>query len=421
MFCPNCGTELYGEKPKFCPHCGASLERGDTAVTQEMPKPTDAPEPVADPAPAVAPEPAPTSGKAPNPRLVAIIAAAVAVVVIVILVITLSPKPSGQGAPAPTSTSSTSSEPAPAPTSEPTPAPAPSSTTSSDLTTEEMRAFFVGTWVAQDSTDKTMPAAWFQANAAQGVYITLILWDDGTGVFRTDSGPLKFTWDASSVTTATAVMDGNDMTLELRAKKLTMKNANGVEMYFVPEDEVDMSNAVDLSNKGRGVTVDPNDIVVDEYSKLIGNESVAYMQVPRGWTNHVDDLPADEVKKFDIVYYADPTTEYTSPAKGYAFTRYVEMRRLSMSYEEFAKQIIDSYEADDKHQDVVYQRMTVGKRRAIYISATDVEEGVQVARVLIDRDNDEKVCVLLNFGCGVPGDTKAQEWAVAFANTWTVE
>ncbi len=448
MFCPSCGTELSGEKPKFCPQCGASLERDEAAVTQEMPKSTPAPAPEPARAPTTTPEPASTGASTPKPssggpntKLIAIIAAAVVVVIIIVVIVLTSQKPAADSVSAATSSDVASSSDVDTDSdvdsssstgtgfssnsdssSDSGSASSSASTPNSDITVEEMREFFVGTWVAQDPSDERMPAGWFAHNAAQGVYVTLILWDDGTGVYRDQEGPKKFEWEAESVTLAHATIEDVEMTISLRAKKLTLANPAGFELYFVPEDEVDMSNAIDISRQGQGVTVDPSDIVVDEYSKLIGNESVAYMQIPRGWTNRTDDLPSDEVKDYAIVYYADTTTEFLSPTKGsYSFTRFVEMSRMSGSYSQMAEALSAEYRKDSTHENVTTDQMTIGKRRAIYISATDTEEGVNVVRVFIDRDNDEKVTVLLSFNCGAIGDTKSLEWALAFANTWTVE
>lgn len=393
MFCTKCGAEQFGKDPKFCSQCGAPLD-------------LDVPEP--EPAPAAQPAP----GSSNQTKRIAIIAAAAVALIALVVVALLFNKPAQNATPAPAADAQPSPE----------PEPAPGTTSDDDLTTEEKRAFFVGKWVAQDSSDEKMPAAWFEHNAAQGVYYTLILWDDGTGVFRTEEGPTKLTWEADSVTAAHAVAEERDLSISLRANKLTMTNPEGVSLYFVPEDEVDLSNAVDLSSAGMGVTVDPNTIEVNAYSKLIGNESVAYMQVPEGWVNRIDDLNADDAKQYDAVYYVDKTTEYLSPSIGhYAFMRCVQMSRRSVSYKELAQQIVDAFNSDDRYGDVSTDYMTVGKRRAIYITCTDEQDGINISRMVIDRDNDDKVSVTLAFNCGAVGDTQSQEWALSFASTWTVE
>lgn len=405
MFCPKCGAKQSEESPKYCEKCGAPLGRNDESDTKSASVDT--------PSAKLKSKPRLALSKAPNAKLIAIVAAAVLVVVIIAaLVVTSCGKPAGE----PQAEVTTQ----PKPTADPEPEPEPDS--EPELTTEEKRDFFVGKWVAQDSTDENMPQGWFEDNAAQGVYVTLAFWDDGTGAYRTEDGPTKFTWEAQSATKATADIDGEDVTLVLRGKKLTMKKADGVEIYFVPEDEVDMSNAVDLSQHGFGVTVDPSTIQVDEYSKLIGNESVGYMQIPRGWVNRIGDIDPEFVESYNAVYYVDSTTEYTSPSQGtFAFSQFVEMSRHVVSYEDLAEQLLDAYNSDDKYGDAAIVRMTVGKRRAFCIMSTNEVDNVNVMSIVIDRDNDEKVSVVLSFNCGTISDDKPTEWALAFASTWQVE
>lgn len=413
MFCPNCGTEMPEENPKFCLKCGAKLGRDtEPAVEEASTAQTAAPDvsaseeaAIADESPEAAKAPSLMAKLGPNGKLIGIVAAAVvAAVAVTALVVSSCNKP----ADAPKSDETTQPEPEPEP--------------DSDLTTEEKREFFVGTWVAQGSTDETMTKEWFEAQASQGIYITLILWDDGTGAFRTDTGPVKISWEAESATAATAVIEKVDMPLKLRGKKLTMTNAEGVELYFVPGDEVDMSNAVDLTHQGMGVTVDPNSIEVDEYSKLIGNESVGYMQVPRGWVNRVDDLDPEFVKDANPVYYVDKTTEFLSPSKGhYDFSQMVQMSRHSGSYNDWAQRLVEAYKTDEKYGDCTMTRATVGKRRALVILSSNEEDGINVMSVVIDRDNDEKCTVVLSYNCGSIGDEKPTQWALSFTQTWQVE
>lgn len=447
MFCPHCGAEQPEESPKFCLKCGAPLTKTDSQKVEQPgasvsasepasasapePAPSPAPEPASEPAPAPTPvsaqEPASAASQTPvqgdnaaasrpklNSKLIAIVAAAIVAVVVIVVLVVNSNKPAETSAPAPTATT----EPAPTATTEPAPDPAPEP----GLTTEEKRAFFVGTWVCQDSSDPSLSPSWFASQAAEGVYITLIFWDDGTGVFRTDGGPEKFTWEAQTAIAATVTIDGEDHAILLRGKKLTMTNPAGMELYFVPESEVDMSNAVDLTWQGQGVTVDPSTIQVTEYSKLIGNYSVGFMQVPENWVNRIDDIDPEFVKNQEAVYYVDSKSEYTSPSLGhFAFSQSVEMSRHSASYTDLAQQLVDAYKADDSYSDVVSGRMTIGKRRAILITCTNKADGVNVMCAVIDRDNDNKVSVVLSFNAGTVGDNKPVEWATAFMNTWQVE
>ncbi len=435
MFCPNCGANIPEGNPRFCPSCGTALDKGMAEVeapaeeeaepaAEVAPEPTaePEPEPVAEHAPAATepepvaehapapkpelePEPAPEASPKPKPNTKLIALIAVAVLVIAALVVGIVVTTSSNNS------ASSSEQPAP-PENPPEP----------ELSPEEKRAFFVGKWVAQDSTDKNMPKQWFDSNADQGIYITLTLWDDGTGVFRTDTGPVKTTWDAESVTKAKMKVDDVEMPLSLRSKKLTMTNADGAEMYFVPEDEVDMSNAVDLTNHGQGVTVDPSTIKVEQYLKLIGNESVGYMQVPESWTNRTSDLESEFVKSYDALMYVNQRSEYLSPALGHAaFSQMIQMSRHSGSYTQLAQQLADSYKKDSNYANTTTSRMTVGKRRAIYVSSSNTTDNVSVASIVIDRDNDEKVSVVLSVNCGAIGDQKIADQIAAFVSTWQVE
>ena len=433
MFCPNCGANIPKSNPRFCPSCGAALDKDETQVSgtqaeveaeaaqAQAPEPAPGAGTTAEPAPKLepatgpmaeveaqpkpepVPKPAAESKSKPNAKIIALIAVAALVVAAVVVGVVVTTSSNNAG--------SSSQQPAP-PENPPEP----------ELSPEEKRAFFVGTWVAQDSTDKNMPKQWFDSNADQGIYITLILWDDGTGVFRTDSGPVKVTWDAESVTNAKMKVSDAEVSLSLRSKKLTMTNADGVEMYFVPEDEVDMSNAVDLTNQGQGVTVDPSTIKVEQYLKLIGNESVGYMQVPESWTNRTSDLDAQIIKSYDAIMYVNPRSEYLSPSLEHAaFSQMIQMSRYSVPYTQLAQQLADAYKADKNYTNTTTSRMTVGKRRAIYVSSSNTSDNVSVASVVIDRDNDEKVSVVLSLNCGAIGDQKIADQIAAFMSTWQVE
>lgn len=397
-------------------------------------------------------KPASDDQDGPDVKLFAIIAAVVVVIVVVIAFVVPSLSKSGgdaaSGAASPSastpgtdtstdsatsadasSTSATSADTSSAPSAdstsassssatEPEPAPEPQD----GLTPEERRAFFEGKWVAIDSSDPKRPAGWFASAAAEGVYFTILLWDDGTGVFRTADGPEKITWEADSVTSGTTKVNGRDMTITLRSKKLTLTDTAGVELYFVPESEVDMSNAVDLSQHGNGVTVDPSTIVVGEYSKLIGNESVGYLQIPKNWSNYTDNLDEESRKTYAGLYYADPYSEYTSPSKGGpSYSLSVQVSRHSASYRDIAAQLYQKYTSDSDYGETYQRNATFGKRRAIIVETVNLVDGVNEMRVVLDRDNDEKVTVVLAYNCGSAGDAKRPEWCLGYSETWQVE
>lgn len=453
MFCSKCGAKVPDDNANFCFECGAPLYKGEEAepkqdeVLGSTPSSNTVPPAEQDQGEAVHPEPQQSEAVRPEPqqdgasavkpepnkKLIAIIAIAAIAVIALVAVFALSGKPAsgpqpGSAASSAASTGSTaSSAPAESASSGSSAASAASASQSSSspddgLTPKERREFFAGTWVATDSSDEKRPEGWFKSMAAEGLYYTLILWDDGTGVYRTPEGPTKITWDADTMTSAATAIDGKDMTITLRSKKLTLTNPEGVDVYFVPEAEVDMSNAVDLSQHGFGVTVDPNTIKVGEYLKLIGNESVGYMQVPEGWVNRINDLDDKEVKSYDIVYYVDPKSEYVSPEKGgYAFSLRVEMSRHSASYKDVAQGVYDSFTSDENYGPATMERMTVGKRRAIVVKSANLTDNVNVAWVIIDRDNDEKVSVALAYNCGAIGNDKAVDWVMAYTESWQVE
>lgn len=455
MFCSNCGAKVPDDNANFCFECGAPLYKGEEREPEQNEEPGSTPSsstvPPTDQNQSEAVRPEPQQGgtaavkPTPNKNVIAIIAIAVIAVVALVAVFALTGKPASgpqpgssassaasagsasSSASSESTASSASSESASSESSAASAASAASASQSSSspddgLTPKERREFFEGKWVATNSSDEKRPEGWFKSMAAEGLYYTLILWDDGTGVFRTPEGPTKITWEASTMTSATTTIDGEDMTITLRSKELTLTNSKGVDVYFVPEDEVDMSNAVDLSQHGFGVTVDPNTIEVGEYLKLIGNESVGYMQVPESWVNRINDLDDKEVKSYDIVYYVDSKSEYVSPEKGgYAFSLRVEMSRHSASYKEVAQGVYDTFTADENYGPASMERMTVGKRRAIVVKSTNLVDNVNVAWVIIDRDNDEKVSVVLAYNCGAIGNDKAVDWVMAYTESWQVE
>ena len=159
-----------------------------------------------------------------------------------------------------------------------------------------------------------------------------------------------------------------------------------------------------------------------KYAKLIGNHSVGFMQVPEAWANRIDDIDSEFVKNQDAVYYVNSRSEFTSAAKQhFDFSESVEMSRHSNSYEELAQALVSAYEEDATYANTTTSRATMGKRRAFVITSTNTTDNLTVVSIVIDRDNNEKVSVVLSFNAGAASNAELLEQAMAFAGTWQCE
>lgn len=414
MFCPKCGAKQPEEDAKFCLSCGAPLTNGAKEAPDVAPIPSPNGAPAQPPAPAPTPEPAaaPTPSPAPGPdaapqekkpfnaKLIALIAGVVvAVVVVVVLVMTFANQPGT-----------------------PSPEPKPEETTTSDRPDFEA---FLGEWVAQDSTAENMPAEWFESAAEQGVYITLTLNEGGKGVFLMDSGPVDITWTTSSASLGSIklVDNGSEATIELKKNQLTLINANGVEMYFVPASQVDMSNAVDVTQQQAGANnaIDPSTIEYDKNTyQLIGNPTVGYMCVPKSWTDRGSDLDPALVSTYAATYWADASTEFTSGVKGkFDFAKSVQLACPGGSYKAVASQKAAEFQGSE-YGETTDGEISVGGCKAVIVVSTIPKDNVNIATVCIDRDNDEKNCVTITFNAGTIGDQKATEELLSYVRTWVI-
>lgn len=385
MFCPECGAEQLTKDPKFCLSCGAPLAARKEGAPQEPAETTPT-------AQAAAPSEAPGRSNGRAIALVAAIAGIVAAVAIALAIVI----------PRILAPTSTGSDPQATPPEQPQPKAA-----------ELGREAFVGTWVAQDSTDPNMPKGYFEDRAALGLYATLTLDEDGTGTFKTEDDSVDVTWEDVGDAQGQVHAGGDPMPISLDdADHLTMKNAAGVQMYFVTSRNVDMSNAADAT--GTGTTGQ----APQQGMRRIGNPSVGYLQVPDSWTDRSADLDPNLLDGYDAVYYADPATEFTSAVQAhFAFAKSVQLNAYQTSYKAVSSQVAATYQGKE-YGELTTSDMTLGGRKAVMLVCSVPDDNLNVATIVIDRDGDEKNAVALILNCG-PSDTQPPSTEVLrYASTW---
>lgn len=409
MFCPECGAQQPEEDAKFCLKCGAPL------ITQATP-PHAADVQETAPAQASAqpdPEAAPSAPRAVSPKLIAIIVGAVAAIVAVVALLVVPQCTQSGGTPQPPDQAQE---------------PAPDNTDGGTTSVRPDYEVFVGSWVANDSNAENMPQEWFASAAEQGVYFVLTLNDDFTGTFQTDHGVLDFTWMSSSAATASLTLSSNGNVMNLTTKTgrdLTMINGDGTEMYFVPAESVDMSNAIDPTDPQANPQTDPqqSDPQQTEASagmQRIGNEAVGFLQVPSAWVDRVQDLDPKVAAATQAVYFADPESEYLSGAQShFAFAKSIQMSVESASYLSVSSRIAATYQGDD-YGETTDESFTVGGRNGVLLVSSIPKDNVNVATIVIDRDGDDKTTVVLTLNCGSMDDVEAATEVLSYAAKWTV-
>ena len=355
-----------------------------------------------------------------------IIVGAVAVVGVILLIVSfVLPTNNSQQTPAPEPTS----EPAPEPTPTPAPEPKPNENTGTSTTnTPEPGGTSVpitadnpllGSWVALDSEDPTMPPDYFVQMSKQGIYIVLTLKQDGTGVFKTDTGPVDLTWTMSDDGSATMKIGESLTTLKRDGEDLIMINGNGLKMTFVPADQIDMSNAVEVggpTDPGTGTTTPQ----ASEGMQRVGNDKVGFLQVPTTWTDRSGDLDPGRVSSNSTVYFVDPSTEFTSPTRGkFDFAKSIAMDAEEGSYKTAAAEVAAGHEVDS-YGETTTSELSIGGRNAMLVVSSIPKDNLNIASILIDRDGDEKNTVRLTLNCGAADSTTAASEVLSYVSKWTV-
>ena len=151
--------------------------------------------------------------------------------------------------------------------------------------------------------------------------------------------------------------------------------------------------------------------------QTIGSRAVGYMAVPSSWTDRIEDVDPNLVDAYEMVYYADPGSEYTSAALShFAFAKGVQLTVQPTSYREIAAGIAESYENSSITGDFSQGEVMIGGRDAILLVTSIPEDNQLICCIVIDRDGDGHAAVAIACNCG--SSTSAAEEVLSYVATW---
>ena len=149
--------------------------------------------------------------------------------------------------------------------------------------------------------------------------------------------------------------------------------------------------------------------------QTIGNRSTGTMQVPSNWIDETSTLDPNIVDSTDMVYYADPSSEYTSSAfSHFMFSRAVQMRVYPTSYTDIAQQALTEYNGNPIYSAPDSMETTYNGHSCYLITTTVQEDGLAIGDLVIDRDGDGRAAMRMTF-FGTPSTI---EDVLGYASTW---
>lgn len=456
MFCPKCGTQQPDDEGKFCLNCGAPLtgprQAGahelkpqdaeetqvidaagagtETAViegaapqadpTAQMPPAAGAPtqqmppatppeqtqvyEPPVAPAPAAAPvaaAPRPQQPKQRNNKLIAIIAAIVVVAVVVVLLVVFVFKP-GQ-APTGSDNQQPPQQTSPAPTgTEDTGKPTDTGTPTD--TSGDHNSMFVGSWVLVSSTYSGITNDDIATLEEQGVYITIDLEADGTGVWDMIDNKMDLTWTGGSDGTGAITASNGSMEMRLAGGNLVLVNANGDTMTYAA------AGSSGGSGKGGGTSTSGS-------MQTMGNKYVGTIEVPASWEDMTSALSKELQEDYAASYFVDPSSSFSSKALGStAYAKAIQMTGEMGDYKTLSSNFVKGAQGmSDTYTNITQESGSIGGHDAVVVTMLLAGDNLQLCTVFIDIDGSSTAIVTMN--CGTTQEDA--EEVLSYAKEWT--
>ncbi len=151
--------------------------------------------------------------------------------------------------------------------------------------------------------------------------------------------------------------------------------------------------------------------------QTIGSRAVGYMAIPSTWVDRIEDVDPNLVDAYEMVYYADPDSEYTSAAYShFAFSKAVQMKVMPTSYREVAEGIAESYKNSEITGDFDQCETMIGGRDAILLVTSIPVDNQLMCTIVIDRDGDGHAALAITCNCGA--NTDEAEEVLSYLATW---
>lgn len=150
--------------------------------------------------------------------------------------------------------------------------------------------------------------------------------------------------------------------------------------------------------------------------QTIGNGYVGTLQVPSSWQNRASDLPDELVSEYNVVYYADPDTEYTSGALShFSFAQSIELLGpYPTSYDEAAYNATQALTNEGIYGDIDTEEGTFNGHAATVLTTTIPEDGVYVCYIEADDGTGHGTVEII-----CQGTPSTIETVLGYASTWS--
>lgn len=141
------------------------------------------------------------------------------------------------------------------------------------------------------------------------------------------------------------------------------------------------------------------------------------MQIPASWADTSSLLDPKTVSDYNVVQFADLDSRYTSKAlKGDAYSSTIRMQQFANPREGVVKGVTDAYKANSMYDDVTTEETEFNGHKATVVSTKLIEDNLTITDIAIDRNGDEKACVLITLQA-MPNDV---ETVLSYISTWNL-
>lgn len=150
--------------------------------------------------------------------------------------------------------------------------------------------------------------------------------------------------------------------------------------------------------------------------QTIGSSLTGSLQVPSSWENRTSDYRSELVDDTGLVFYVDPSTEYTSGTLGhYSFAQSIELRMYPASYQEAAMNVADGWDIAGYYGAIDSENTTFNGHNATVLTTSIPDDGVYICYIEVDRDGDGNATVEIR----CQGTPSTIQTVLGYAGTWS--
>lgn len=291
----------------------------------------------------------------------------------------------------------------------------------------DSKAAYVGEWQMVRGSESGLEESNLTYLRQEGMTIDLTLKEDGTGTYSLFGESTPVTWDGSNLK-----FSGASFNMSLKDGELTLSSGDS-SMTFKKKSEISTppksssssassssskssSSSSSKSSSSSSKSSSSSSSSVSPGMQKMGNAAVGYIQVPSSWVDRTSDLDSRMVDSAKIVYYVDPSTEYTSGTfYSYMFSQAIQMAVYNTSYTDIANTVVNRLSSGAEYTNVDRQDATFAGKKAAIITSEVPGDGILTCDIVVDRDGDGRTAVDIT----LQGTPSSIETVLGYASTWT--